>query len=135
MLIRKVEIFLRRHSMPPTTFSRAVGSDPTLVSRLRNGVIPHKKTEERVLRFMENYGKEFKMSIQCFASGNKLRFTYTNWKDSTRTRTCIVETFGFGMTDYHGGIPQWFLNGFDTDKQARRSYSLQGIDILSIEVL
>lgn len=34
---RKIEVFLRRHAMAPTTFGRRVARDPRLVLDMRNG--------------------------------------------------------------------------------------------------
>ena len=55
MLIRKIEIFLRRYRMAPTTFGRLAAQDPRFVLDLRNGRRPRTETEGRVEHFMNNY--------------------------------------------------------------------------------
>lgn len=55
MLIRKIEVFLRRTRMPPTKFGRLATSDPRFVLDLRNGRSPRPETEERVEHFMNTY--------------------------------------------------------------------------------
>ena len=58
MLIRKIEVFLRRTGMPATTFGRLVARDPRFVSDLRNGLSPRLRTERRVEHFMNIYREE-----------------------------------------------------------------------------
>lgn len=55
MLIRKIEIFLRRTNMAATTFGRLATHDPRFVLDLRNGRTPRNYTEKRVERFMNEY--------------------------------------------------------------------------------
>ena len=55
MLIRKIEVFLRRTGMPATRFGRLAAHDPRFVLDLRNGRIPRKPTEQRVEHFMNSY--------------------------------------------------------------------------------
>ncbi|MEO6151922.1 MAG: hypothetical protein ABIT09_09300 [Croceibacterium sp.] len=55
MLIRKIEVFLRRTGMPATKFGRLAASDPRFVIDLRNGRIPRCQTECRVEHFMNKY--------------------------------------------------------------------------------
>jgi hypothetical protein len=55
MLIRKIEVFLRRTGMPATTFGRMATSDPRFVLDLRNGRSPREATEQRVEHFMNDY--------------------------------------------------------------------------------
>jgi len=52
MLIRKIEVFLRRTGMPATKFGRLATSDPSFVLDLRNGRTPRSVTEARVEHFM-----------------------------------------------------------------------------------
>ena len=54
MLIRKIEVFLRRTGMPATTFGRLAARDPRFVSDLRDGRTPRARTERRVEHFMNN---------------------------------------------------------------------------------
>ena len=56
MLIRKIEVFLRRTGMPATRFGRLAAHDPRFVLDLRNGRTPRSQTEKRVEHFMNEYG-------------------------------------------------------------------------------
>lgn len=58
MLIRKIEVFLRRTRMPPTKFGRLAAHDPRFVFDLRDGREPRPKTERRVEHFMNEYREE-----------------------------------------------------------------------------
>ena len=55
MLIRKIEVFLRRTGMPATKFGRLATKDPRFVLDLRNGRLPRENTERRVEHFMNDY--------------------------------------------------------------------------------
>jgi len=55
MLIRKIEVFLRRTGMPATKFGRLATRDPRFVLDLRNGRLPRATTETRVEHFMNEY--------------------------------------------------------------------------------
>ena len=55
MLIRKIEVFLRRTGMPATEFGRLATRDPRFVLDLRNGRLPRAATEMRVEHFMNKY--------------------------------------------------------------------------------
>jgi hypothetical protein len=55
MLIRKVEMFLRRTGIPATKFGRLATNDPRFVLDLRNGRTPRTRTAERVEHFMNTY--------------------------------------------------------------------------------
>jgi hypothetical protein len=55
MLIRKIEMFLRRTGMPVTKFGRLAAHDPRFVIDLRNGRTPRSRTEQRVEHFMNTY--------------------------------------------------------------------------------
>jgi hypothetical protein len=55
MLIRKIEVFLRRTGMCATTFGRLAARDPRFVFDLRNGRTPRLRTETRVEHFMNFY--------------------------------------------------------------------------------
>ena len=57
MLIRKVEVFLRRTGMPATKFGRLAARDPRFVADLRNGRLPRERTERRVEHFMNIYSE------------------------------------------------------------------------------
>ena len=58
MLIRKIEVFLRRTRMPPTRFGRLAARDPRLVFDLRGGREPRAVTERRVEHFMNAYDEK-----------------------------------------------------------------------------
>ena len=58
MLIRKVEVFLRRTRMPVTVFGREAVRDPRFVLDLRNGRSPRTRTERRVEHFMNTYRED-----------------------------------------------------------------------------
>jgi hypothetical protein len=55
MLIRKIEVFLRRTGMPATKFGRLAMRDPRLVTDLRHGRLPRPHTEELVEHFMNTH--------------------------------------------------------------------------------
>ena len=55
MLLRKIEVFLRRTGMPPTRFGRLAARDPRFVFDLRNGREPRDHTERRMEHFMNKY--------------------------------------------------------------------------------
>lgn len=55
MLIRKIEVFLRRTGMRPAEFGRLTMRDPRFVFDLRNGREPRTRTEHRVEHFMNEY--------------------------------------------------------------------------------
>jgi hypothetical protein len=58
MLIRKIEVFIRRTGMPVTAFGRRAVRDPRFVLDLRNGRTPRPRTERRVEHFMNTYGDD-----------------------------------------------------------------------------
>ena len=58
MLIRKIEVFLRKTGMPVTKFGRLAARDPRFVDDLRNGRMPRTRTERRVEHFMNEYREE-----------------------------------------------------------------------------
>lgn len=55
MLIRTVELFLRRHHMAATQFGRLAAQDPRLVLDMRNGRAPRAAMDARLRGFMEGY--------------------------------------------------------------------------------
>ena len=54
MLIRKIEVFLRRTRMPATNFGRLAVRDPRFVLDLRNGRTPRARTEKTGGTFHEH---------------------------------------------------------------------------------
>lgn len=55
MLLRKIEVFLRRTDMTPSEFGRRVARDPRFVFDLRRGRTPRARMETRVEHFMNTY--------------------------------------------------------------------------------
>lgn len=55
MLIRQVERFLREHDMAATKFGRLAARDPRFVLDLRMGRIPRPRTEDRIVRWMNDF--------------------------------------------------------------------------------
>ena len=55
MLIRRIEVFLRRTGMPWTKFGRLAVRDPRLVHDLRNGRTPRDAMVKRVEHFMNTF--------------------------------------------------------------------------------
>ena len=58
MLIRKIEVFLRRTGMSATRFGRLAAGDPCFVPDLRLGRTPRAPTESRVEHFMNTYRED-----------------------------------------------------------------------------
>ena len=54
MLLRRVEVFLRRTGVPQTRFGREAARDPRLVHDLRLGREPGARLTRRVIAYMEN---------------------------------------------------------------------------------
>lgn len=53
LLLRRVERYLRRNGMAPTTFGRLAVRDPRFVFDLRNGREPRPGTVDRVVRYLD----------------------------------------------------------------------------------
>ncbi|MEO6388516.1 MAG: hypothetical protein ABIT16_08635 [Croceibacterium sp.] len=58
MLIRKIEVFLRKTGMPATKFGRLAARDPRFVLDLRMGRAPRERMETRVEHFMNSYRED-----------------------------------------------------------------------------
>ncbi|MFN4039557.1 MAG: hypothetical protein ACK4IB_09480 [Erythrobacter sp.] len=58
MLLRRIEQFLKRYTMPATKFGRLAAHDPRFVLDLRMGRIPRPETEARTLRWMQDYAAQ-----------------------------------------------------------------------------
>ena len=58
MLIRKIEVFLRRTGMPATKFGRLAARDPRFVTDLRNGRMPRPCMEQQLEHFMNDYSED-----------------------------------------------------------------------------
>lgn len=57
-----------------------------------------------------------------------ISFTYTNHKNSKRSRTIDVDAIEYHCDPVYYK-PGWFISGFDHDKLARRSFAFANIDI------
>ena len=55
MLLRKIEVFLRRTEMTPSEFGRQVAHDPSFVFDLRRGRIPGPRIQARAEHFMNTH--------------------------------------------------------------------------------
>ena len=55
MLIRKIEVFLRRTGMSAARFGRLAARDPRFVYDLRDGREPRARTERRIEHFMNTH--------------------------------------------------------------------------------
>jgi hypothetical protein len=53
LLLRTIEIYLRRTGIPATRFGREAVGDPRFVGDLRNGREPRMQTEMRVRAYLE----------------------------------------------------------------------------------
>ncbi|MDX3910728.1 MAG: hypothetical protein QHC67_13055 [Sphingobium sp.] len=54
-LLRRIEVFIREHDIPPTRFGRESVRDPRLVLDMRNGREPGQRMKSRVEHFMNKY--------------------------------------------------------------------------------
>jgi hypothetical protein len=63
--------------------------------------------------------------------GTVVKFDYTNWEGKKGTRTVMVNEFFYGSTPYHKE-PQFILDGFDLDKEAKRGYALKDVTNLTV---
>lgn len=64
MLLRQIEIFLRKTDMPWTKFGRLAAQDPRFVADLRNGRLPRSGTEARVEAFMRGYDAALETAME-----------------------------------------------------------------------
>ena len=61
-----------------------------------------------------------------FREGQRISFTYKNWKGETSQRTVYIEKFAYGNNQWHKE-EQFFLIGFDVDKMAVRNFAVKDI--------
>lgn len=54
-ILRSIEAFRRRHSIPVTTFGRLAVGDANLIANLKDGRELRRATEARVRKFMAEY--------------------------------------------------------------------------------
>lgn len=53
---------------------------------------------------------------------------YTNYKGETAERNIIPQSLRFASTEWHPE-PQWLLDAFDLDRQAKRSFALKDVSL------
>lgn len=53
----RVERFIKRHKIAPSRFGRDVTNEPTLVFRIRSGVLPRPETMDKVEMYMRTFNK------------------------------------------------------------------------------
>ncbi len=64
-------------------------------------------------------------------SFNKLIMVkYTNWRGETSLRKILPIRIWYGATEWHPQS-QWFMDAYDTDKEALRSFALKDIEKIS----
>lgn len=52
-----------------------------------------------------------------------LMFQYTNHRGETATRRVVARRLFYGVSDYYPGHPpQWYIEGFDNDRNATRLF-------------
>ena len=54
-ILDRIETFLERHAMPPTSFGRAATGEPQLIKSMKDGRSPSHRVLERVAAFMADY--------------------------------------------------------------------------------
>jgi hypothetical protein len=59
-LLQRIDAFLERHQMAPTTFGRKATGEPQLISSIRNGRSPSLNVVNRVIAFMDEQDAELK---------------------------------------------------------------------------
>lgn len=62
--------------------------------------------------------------------GDRITFTYKNWKGEVAQRTAVVEGFMWGMTEWHPK-PGLLLEGMCIDRGERRLFAVG--DISNVE--
>lgn len=62
-------------------------------------------------------------------TGLSITFKYTNWRRDTSVRTVIPQRLWYGKNEWHPS-DQWFLHGFDVEKNEVRDFALLDIVFL-----
>jgi hypothetical protein len=57
-LLKRIDVFLERHEMAPTTFGRQATGEPQLITSIRNGRSPSLKVVNRLIEFMDQKDEE-----------------------------------------------------------------------------
>lgn len=65
------------------------------------------------------------------AIGTIVVFDYVNWKGVRSSRTVRVIRFYYGTSEYHYG-PQFFMHGYDLDRDEKRDFAMQDITSLKM---
>lgn len=61
-LLQRIDAFLERHEMAPTTFGRLANNEQQLIDSIRKGRSPSLKVTHRVVAFMERKDAEAKLN-------------------------------------------------------------------------
>lgn len=56
--------------------------------------------------------------------GERLMFTYQNWRGEVSERTVLTAFIRFGVNRWHPD-PQWLLRGFDFDRSDFREFAMK----------
>lgn len=66
-------------------------------------------------------------SLVNLTPGMGYTFMYKNWKGITRQVQMVLESVTYGRNAFHSKEAVWFLNGYDLDREGRRSYVIKDI--------
>jgi predicted DNA-binding transcriptional regulator YafY len=75
---------------------------------------------------MEQHEKE---TIALFLKGQRIRFSYSNWRGESAERDVEVVSLVFGHSEWHPD-PQWLLEAYDHDRRAVRLFALRDMSPL-----
>ncbi len=66
-------------------------------------------------------------------AGQRVCFTYTNWRGQTADRHVEMNAVYWGTTEHHPE-PQWLLQAFDIEKKEHRVFAMRHIwDVRDVE--
>ena len=74
------------------------------------------------------------MGILVFRAGQRLRFSYENYRGETSIREVEFVGLDYGNNEWYTER-QWFMRTFDFGKNAARSFALAKIDADRVEVI
>lgn len=57
-ILDRIEAFLERHAMPPSTFGREATGEPQLIKSMKDGRSPSHRVLERVSAYMADYDRD-----------------------------------------------------------------------------
>lgn len=72
------------------------------------------------------------MSLKTFRVGQAVEFFYSNHEGKRTLRRVLIESFSYGSNEWYPE-PQFFLNCWDFDRNARRSFAFANIEAGSME--